>query len=47
MIGTLSEPKTVAEVVEENRETFEIVADGDDEPAEWARAALQEVRDGE
>lgn len=31
------------EVVEEHRETFELVANGEDEPAEWARAWLREV----
>ena len=35
----------VADVVEEHRETFELVAEGDDEPAEWAQAWLQEADD--
>lgn len=34
-----------ADVIEEYREMFELVAEGDDEPAEWARAWLQEADD--
>lgn len=30
-------------VVEEHREVFELVADGDDKPSEWARKWLREV----
>ena len=33
----------VDEIVEEHREMFELVASGDDEPAEWARAWLEEA----
>jgi hypothetical protein len=34
--------ETIEEVVEEHRETIELVAEGDDEPAEWARTWLRE-----
>ena len=33
--------ESVEEVVEEHREVIELVAEGDDEPAEWARAWLR------
>lgn len=35
----------VADIVEKHRETFELVAEGDDKPAEWAAAWLQEADD--
>jgi len=44
--GDVEVPESVAEAVEEHRETIEIVAEGDDEPAEWARAWLREADDG-
>jgi hypothetical protein len=35
------------DVVEEHRKTFELVADGDDEPAEFAEAWLREIDNAE
>ena len=35
--------ESVKEIVEANRETIELVAEGDDEPAEWARTWLREA----
>lgn len=45
MSESAEQPASVAEVVEENRETIELVAEGDDEPAKWARTWLQETDD--
>ena len=41
--GGDADPEDVGEVVEEHREMFEKVAEGDDEPAEWARRWLKEA----
>ena len=35
--------RDISEVIEEHREMFELVASGDDEPAEWARTWLREA----
>lgn len=32
-------------LINEHRDLFELIAEGDDEPAEWARQWLQEVDD--
>ena len=45
--GAVELPERIAEIVEANRETIELVAAGDDEPAEWAQAWLQEAEDDE
>jgi hypothetical protein len=39
--ATNEDHESVEEVVEEHREVIELVAEGDDEPAEWARAWLR------
>lgn len=41
------ERPSVAEVVEENRETFELVADGDDEIAEIAQNIIDTAENDE
>lgn len=39
----MSQAKSVALIIEKHREIIELVAEGDDEPAEWAQEWLQEV----
>ena len=48
--GAMAQPRaanedheSIEEVVEEHREVIELVAEGDDEPAEWARTWLREA----
>jgi hypothetical protein len=41
-----SDRERIAVIVEENRETIELVAKGDDEPARWARTWLREADGG-
>ena len=41
------ERESLTDVVEANREVIEAVAEGDDEPAEWARTWLREANGDE